>query len=1011
MKILSVKFKNINSLKGEHFVDFTSSVFVRNPLFAITGPTGSGKTTLLDVISLALFNEIPRLGKISKTVVEEQGAILTRGQTEAFACVNYECNQGKFSSVWNIHKAKSGRVQNHTMEIYRLETGERLDLKNNEVPGKNEQLIGLNYDQFIKSVLLAQGEFAKFLKASRKDRGQLLENITGTGIYRQIGALAFQTFNTKQNEIRDQQNILNNLKENVLKDENLASIKEEQKKQEIQKANLQKQLDDLKKEIETHSEITQLKEKIRLQNQKLTEQQGIAKTFEEEKGSLLKNHENVSLYSSELNIWKNIGAQLKNISDKKNEKEKESNNLLESLKIKFAKIKTFVKEEFESAEVEEKLRLFYDKVQQIITEKESLNHKYKAQFDLFKVELREFKTPHAVKDLLVKPKVWEDFIGEIQQEKESLKTFFQEEIPMQIEEEITKLEEFSDLLNAAILERQKIDQLQLEIEKNSKEQKNFSQHLKKLPEEIEKNELQENSLKREVENLQLKKENQILKANLEEHRHRLKEGEACPLCGSLDHPFAHEKTEPQVYNQELKQKEEQLSAIQETLTRYRAQEEFLHEQLQKIKQQLKLNLKQFEEQQENFYLKYSDKISAEQTNLSEEIKRIKRKINHLKKLKEFNLKEKAMERAQPLYEELQKIIQAGREKSKALQALYTGKNILQDVRNFEGDWARLREQYKGIKQQLDEIKTQIKEQQKTLKDSEIKLLPDLEKLGFAEVAHAVEVLLPEEEVQQLKNQIQKINEQIQIISAQLEVHKSNYTRLQEGLKTTFSVEELKENKTNLEKEILVIQEKTEDIRRSIKNDNELREKVEKLENEIGTRRKKNLPWELLNKMIGDSKGSRFNLFAQDLTLKHLLKLANKRLKGINNRYELMMLPGMPDNKDNLVIADKDMGGQQRAVQTLSGGETFLMSLGLALALSDLAAKKININSLFIDEGFGTLDPETLDQTLDTLERLQAYSTKTIGIISHVDALKERIGTQIQLSKTGQGYSEMKIISL
>jgi exonuclease SbcC len=97
------------------------------------------------------------------------------------------------------------------------------------------------------------------------------------------------------------------------------------------------------------------------------------------------------------------------------------------------------------------------------------------------------------------------------------------------------------------------------------------------------------------------------------------------------------------------------------------------------------------------------------------------------------------------------------------------------------------------------------------------------------------------------------------------------------------------------------------------------------------------------------------------------------------------------------------------VKTLSGGETFILSLSLALALSDLAAKNVEINSLFIDEGFGTLDPETLDQTIDTLEKLQSESSKTIGIISHVEALKERIGTQIQLERNGQGYSSLKVV--
>ena len=104
-----------------------------------------------------------------------------------------------------------------------------------------------------------------------------------------------------------------------------------------------------------------------------------------------------------------------------------------------------------------------------------------------------------------------------------------------------------------------------------------------------------------------------------------------------------------------------------------------------------------------------------------------------------------------------------------------------------------------------------------------------------------------------------------------------------------------------------------------------------------------------------------------------------------------------------------MGSERRSVNTLSGGEQFIVSLSLALALSDLASRHIEINTLFIDEGFGTLDEELLDQIIDTLEKLQSESQKTIGIISHVPALKERITTQIQVVKNGQGHSRIEIV--
>jgi exonuclease SbcC len=103
-----------------------------------------------------------------------------------------------------------------------------------------------------------------------------------------------------------------------------------------------------------------------------------------------------------------------------------------------------------------------------------------------------------------------------------------------------------------------------------------------------------------------------------------------------------------------------------------------------------------------------------------------------------------------------------------------------------------------------------------------------------------------------------------------------------------------------------------------------------------------------------------------------------------------------------------MGNSQRAVTSLSGGETFKLSLALAFGLSDLAAKNVNIESLFIDEGFGTLDPESLDQAITILEDMQNTSNKSIGIISHVGELKDRIGAKIKLVKNGIGYSTLQV---
>lgn len=165
-------------------------------------------------------------------------------------------------------------------------------------------------------------------------------------------------------------------------------------------------------------------------------------------------------------------------------------------------------------------------------------------------------------------------------------------------------------------------------------------------------------------------------------------------------------------------------------------------------------------------------------------------------------------------------------------------------------------------------------------------------------------------------------------------------------------------------------------------------------------------WEALNEIIGSADGKKFRTFAQGLTLERLVQIANRHLEALNGRYQLHK----PVTEDlGLRVIDTFQADHQRSPDTLSGGEKFLVSLALALGLSDLAGRRAQIRSLFIDEGFGTLDENSLDLAISTLENLQARG-KTIGVISHVKALKERIGTRIQVDKQSDGFSLVKVLS-
>jgi exonuclease SbcC len=179
-----------------------------------------------------------------------------------------------------------------------------------------------------------------------------------------------------------------------------------------------------------------------------------------------------------------------------------------------------------------------------------------------------------------------------------------------------------------------------------------------------------------------------------------------------------------------------------------------------------------------------------------------------------------------------------------------------------------------------------------------------------------------------------------------------------------------------------------------------------LQQNIEIQRKELDRWQTLSNLVGTENTNRFRIFAQSLTLEKLVQLANRHLHKLNPRY--MLRRKISPNSDlELEIVDIDQADNVRSMQTLSGGETFLVSLALALGLSDLAGRHTRIESLFIDEGFGTLDSNTLDSAVTTLENLQA-SGKMIGVISHVEALKERIVTQIRVEKMGNGISKIDI---
>ncbi|WP_394246257.1 AAA family ATPase [Vibrio profundi] len=182
MRILTLRFGNLNSLKGEWKVDFTQSPFADNGLFAITGPTGAGKTTLLDAICLGLYHSTPRLGALSTSSNE----IMTRGTAECFSEVEFEVKGKAYRAFWSMRRSRGkadGNLQAAQVELAEAESGKVLATQVKKKSELVESLTGLDFARFTKSMMLSQGQFAAFLNAKEAERAELLEELTGTEIY------------------------------------------------------------------------------------------------------------------------------------------------------------------------------------------------------------------------------------------------------------------------------------------------------------------------------------------------------------------------------------------------------------------------------------------------------------------------------------------------------------------------------------------------------------------------------------------------------------------------------------------------------------------------------------------------------------------------------------------------------------------------------------------------------------------------------------------------------------
>lgn len=1063
MKILELRFKNLNSLYGEWTIDFSTPEYTATGIFALTGPTGAGKSTILDAICLALYGATPRLGKITKNSNE----IMSRQTGECYAEVTFESQAGTFRCHWSQHRARKkaeGKLAESKHEIAEANSGKILESKKKHVAEVIEEKTGMDFERFTRSILLAQGGFDTFLKANTEQKSKTLEQITGTEIYTEISKRVHER---QKAEIEK----LNLLKAetsgiSILAEEQEIEINQDLTEKQKSETGLTDKVQETGKAITWHSGINNLRHEITGISEEVEKLNAALDQFKPEQIKL-----DLALKAAELDgIWGTL------ISTRKQHKEDQQTLKTEAAQLPAIEASSqhqaslLEKAEQSMVQTKDKQKSQIPLIQKVRTLDQQILDKEKLTADAAsdckkldqqiatektRLEQAELKHQAAQKDL----KQTQDYLQTHAQD-ESLVTQF-----AGIEAQIGHIQSaLEDITEKTTLLRSAEKQFTLTTKKlatNTKYLTKLQQELKAAENQVslkkaELNNLLENRLLREyqAEKENLLREMAFLKtiASLESERKKLEDHKPCPLCGSEHHPYA-EGNIPEVDDTEKR-----INAL--TLLMQKAE-------------QIEMRIKKLEILEKDISGKVivTDKLVVDATNDKANAEKSKNDIAaELTKINErfVQLKTTTLANLQPLG--IQKI-----PKADMLSLVSALKNRFQKWQTHKQKKEKIEEQGAALKVEVQRLDTVVKTQSQSLIEKQKVLStlkkeyqdqqtvrsdlfgnkkPDLEEAKLEKAVSDAELAAKNARTKRdkakellhsanikiaaLKKRILTKTTELQMLESEFvtQLSQTDFTDEQSFLASRLSLEErnvvfkqaraLEEKKADIQarskdrenrltqevekkvtesslevldplyKELEEKLKETRDniagLKQKLTDNNTARDRIKEKQAQIDQQRKEYQKWELLHKYIGSADGKKYRNFAQGLTFELMVSHANRQLGKMTDRYLLIR-----DDKEplDLSVIDNYQAGEIRSTKNLSGGESFIVSLSLALGLSKMASRKVRVDSLFLDEGFGTLDEEALETALETLAGLQ-QDGKLIGIISHVTSLKERISTQINI---------------
>lgn len=1006
MKILKLNFSNINSLKGEFSIDFENPELASAGLFAITGPTGAGKSSILDAITLALYGYTARFKVVTKKTIEDNKGVITKGTTESYATITFQVNGQTYRSQWSAGLSRSGKLSKILLKVSKQEDGEFKAIadKLNDSRDEITRIIGLSQEQFTQAIVLSQGKFDEFLRAQKADRYKLLEIITGTVLFREIGRLAFE----RHGEIKER---IKQLTENmgmieVLSEAEIVEI--EAKKQALisQQHDGEQLLVALSNKIKTKQDIASLHDTLALLGEA---KEKLAKE-ETSLAGAIERLDDVEKTAPLLNQWNALQSMQKDLLDENKASEEASSTLKLLLDQRSAVINTFSSASGKTTD-EHGFIAALDNFFNLLDGMDKNIATLETEVSTIRLSLANF-----IKNL---PEKTRTIVMPISADTAQLKKYVVGQQEILRKNVLPDTYRHSDFENSITAQQKRITELNncltiaALVQNNEEDKKKNNEEVINLINQINAWQTSVQALDRSIdeENTALEVLLKAVEANnaimsMEIHRQALVDGNPCPCCGSTIHPYAINLPKlnnalQEDYNQRKEANEKNINLRTERKSAIALLErdkfnkekniEGINKELASSKHDLKHRL-----------LACALPETADQEMIKQSITLSEENIRVIKLHQEWNMVGDSLIQFIKDMEVFQQKQSVLNNLKKERTEIFKEDSISVFRDHLKQGWTRIETSILTQQGIIQKASSAIEQLQISIKEEDISFDASMLKNGFANRNDFTKALADADTIQSTKQLIDDFKKRKdqhagQLIQANKDLQsKQAMDDLSSTLEALLSAE--KEQRDLLDKNLL----EQGKIIESLQNDAENKQQHQGILKQLEQMEQEEKIYNILNNYIGDAQGNKFNNIVQRITMRHLFGLANTRLETLMDRYQLEL--GSEDDEDSIWVVDTHMGDEWRTIDSVSGGERFVISLALALALSDMASQNVRIDSMFIDEGFGTLSPDDLYNAIAMLERMQVEGDKLVGIISHVESLKERIGTQILVEKLQNGES-------